>query len=62
MKKFIMYIWSLTTRKIYVRHLKIIVEKTNIVLPSSIILNQMFCFKNDQFLYEKSKKPIFHKT
>ncbi len=49
-------------RKNFAKHLEIIVEKTSIIFPSSRILDQMLCFRNDQFLYEKFKKPIFHKN
>jgi hypothetical protein len=57
-----MYIWSLAMRKNFARHLEIIIEKIGIVLLSSRLLNQTLCFRNDKFLYEKSKKPTFHKN
>jgi hypothetical protein len=61
-KKFTMYIWFLATRKIFARNLEIIIEKFGIVLLSSKILIQTLYFRNDQFLHEKFKKPIFHKN
>jgi len=61
-KKFTTYIWSLAMRKNFARHLEIIIEKICIVLLSSRLLNQTLYFKNDKFLYEKFKKPSFHKN
>jgi hypothetical protein len=44
------------------KHLEIIAKKTGVRLPSSRIVDQSFCFRNDHFLPEKPNKLIFHKN
>ncbi len=60
--KFMMYIWSLAMKRIFLKHLEIIIEKTGIPLPSYRIVDQSLCFKNDNFFPQKLNKPIFHKN
>jgi hypothetical protein len=43
-KKFMMYIWSLATKRNFSRHLDIIIKKIGIFLPFSRILDQTFYF------------------
>jgi hypothetical protein len=57
-----MYIWSSSMKRNFLRHLDIIVEKTWVLLPVSRILDQTLYFKNDDFLLERPNKPIFHKN
>ncbi len=61
-KKFMMYIWSLATKRNFSRHLDIIIKKIGIFLPFSRILDQTFYFWNDHFLLEKPNKHVFHKN
>jgi hypothetical protein len=61
-KKFIVYIWSFAMRKNFARHLELIKEKNIVFLPSSGIVDQILCFRNEHFLPEKPEKPIFHKN
>jgi hypothetical protein len=44
------------------RHLELIIKKIGVLLLSSRIVDQMFCLKNDHFLFEKLDKLIFHKN
>ncbi len=61
-KKFTVYIWSLATKKNFLRHQEIIAKKTGVRLPSSRIVDQSFYFRNDHFLPEKPNKLVFHKN
>jgi hypothetical protein len=47
--RFMMYTWSSIMKRNFSRHLDIITEKTSILLLTSRILDQTFCFKNDHF-------------
>ncbi len=46
----------------FARHLEIIGEKTIVFVPSSRIVDQMFCFRNEHFLLEKPNKHVLHKN
>jgi hypothetical protein len=61
-KKFMVYIWSSTMKRNFLRHLEIIAEKTSIFLLSSRILDQTFYFRNEHFLSKKLDKFVFHKN
>lgn len=61
-KKFTMYIWSFTMKIIFLRHLEVIVKNISVLVPSSKIVDQMFCFKNDHFMLDKPNKPIFYEN
>jgi hypothetical protein len=61
-KTFMVYIWSLVMKRNFLKHLEIIVEKTDVHLLSTRIVDQSICFKNDHFLFNKPDKPIFHKN
>ncbi len=53
---------SLAMKRNFLRHLDIITKKTGVLLLSSKILDQTFCFRNNHFLLEKLDKPVFHKN
>jgi hypothetical protein len=57
-----MYIWSLATKRNFLRHFDIIAKKIGNLLPTFRILDQTFCFRTDHLLLEKPNKPIFHKN
>jgi hypothetical protein len=61
-KKFMVYIWSSSMKRNFLKHLDIIAEKTCVLLSISRILDQTFYFRNDNFLLERPNKPIFHKN
>jgi hypothetical protein len=61
-KKFMVYIWSLTMKRNFLRHLDNITEKTCVFLSPSRILDQTLYFKNDHFLLKKLDKLVFHKN
>jgi len=61
-RKFRVYIWSLVMKRNFLRHLEIIIEKTSICLLCFKIVDQLFYFGNDHFLFEKLDKSIFHKN
>jgi hypothetical protein len=46
----------------FARDLEIIKEKTIVFLPSSRIIDQMLCFRNEHFLPERLEKLVFHKN
>jgi hypothetical protein len=59
--KFIIYIWSFAMRN-FARDLEIIKEKTIVFLPSSRIIDQMLCFRNEHFLPKRLEKLVFYKN
>lgn len=59
--KFIIYIWSFAMRN-FARDLEIIKDKTIVFFPSSRIIDQMLCFRNEHFLPERLEKLVFHKN
>ncbi len=61
-KTFMVYIWSLVMKRNFLKHLEIIVEKTDIHLLSTRIVDQSIYFNIDHFLFNKPNKPIFHKN
>ncbi len=60
--KFNVYISSLAMKRNFLKHLAIIAKEIGVLLPSSKILDQTFCFRNCHFLLVKPDKPIFHKN
>ncbi len=49
-------------KKNFLTHLELTAKNFGVLLSSSRMVDQMFCFKNDHFLLQKLGKFIFHKN
>ncbi len=52
----------LNNENFFLKHLEIIIKKTNVHLPTYRIVDRSPCLRNDHFLLHKPNKLVFHKN